>query len=174
MQPLQPLHKISHGKPADFTGGICLKSVGLELAIIIGLVIDEWLQYQCFSNGTGNKAKWACVSILDTDPRECWLLSIVVLLSSWTRSLWALSHPWRCLWSNKICAILFRLCPCSFLPVPISCSCPVFHSLLFQLPPIAWLPNMQYTIFIQPLNSKTTSINRHYKMNPLFLCYMNY
>ena len=102
--------------------------IGLKLASVIGLVSDVWLQYQCLikvgfslvprpiwlSNGPGNEAKWACVPISDTDPREsvdcCFTRrnskwnskSIAVLLSLWTRSLWALSHPWWCLWTRSL------------------------------------------------------------------------
>ena len=49
MQPSSPCshcisissHKIFHSKDADFTAGICLVSVGLELASVIGLVSDD-------------------------------------------------------------------------------------------------------------------------------------
>ena len=48
MEPLQPLHPLHQYiftckkiKDVDFTGDICLVSVGLELASVIGLVGDE-------------------------------------------------------------------------------------------------------------------------------------
>ena len=55
------------------------------------------------------------------------LKSIVVLLSSWTRSLWALSYPWGCLWTRSLRSIVLSQL---FVQIPV----PVSRSLLFQLP----------------------------------------
>ena len=54
------------------------------------------------------------------------LKSIVVLLSSWTRSLWALSYPWGCLWTRSLRSIVSS---------PLFVQIPVSHSsFLFPFP----------------------------------------
>ena len=91
----------------------CIKCLTVKMPTSLSSICRVWISKRHRSDG-------CCV----TGPDGRWnSKSIVVLLSSWTRSPWALRHSWRRLWTSSLRAVVSSLLFAQ-IPVPCFSSCP--------------------------------------------------